>query len=107
MSSFLSLLHRPAMDVLRSMCCWLCLQAGGGNRAGAVATVVAAVDLARVRQPLHVEEEAEADMATSRTTARAQASHLLTAAQFTPESTAPRPQVSQDFRIKFKLTQSI
>ncbi len=45
----------PAMDVLRSMCCFLCLQAEGGIKAGAVATVVAAVDLARVRQPVHAE----------------------------------------------------
>lgn len=36
----------------------LCLQAEGGKRAGAVATVVAAVDLARVRLPLADEEEA-------------------------------------------------
>lgn len=33
----------------------LCLQAEGGKRAGAVATVVAAVDLARVRLPVHAE----------------------------------------------------
>lgn len=38
----------------------LCLQAEGGKKAGAVATVVAAVDLARVRLPLADEEEEEA-----------------------------------------------
>ncbi|TMS06108.1 Titin [Larimichthys crocea] len=32
-------------------------EAGGGKRAGAKATVMAAVDLARVRQPVHVEGE--------------------------------------------------
>lgn len=37
------------------MFCWFCLQAGGGERAGAVAKVVAAVDVARTREPLHVE----------------------------------------------------
>lgn len=35
--------------------CWFCLQAGGGERAGAVAKVVAAVDVARTREPVHVE----------------------------------------------------
>lgn len=109
------------MDVLRSMCCWLCLQAEGGKRAGAVATVVSAVDLARVRQPVHVEggraEEEDADAVeaelrqqaaaaaaavmavdqqyrASRTT-RVQAGRVLTTAQVTPESTLPLPQVSQ------------
>lgn len=52
------------MDVLRSMCCLLCLQGEGGKKAEAVATVVAAVDLARVRKPVHAEggqaEEQEA-----------------------------------------------
>lgn len=43
------------MDELRSMCCLLCLQGEGGLKAEAVATVMAAVDLARVRQPVHVE----------------------------------------------------
>uniref|UniRef100_H3DPY6 Ig-like domain-containing protein n=1 Tax=Tetraodon nigroviridis TaxID=99883 RepID=H3DPY6_TETNG len=38
----------------------LCLQAEGGKKAGAVATVVAAVDLARVRLPLADDEEEEA-----------------------------------------------
>lgn len=37
------------------MCCTFCLQAEGGKKAEAVATVVAAVDLARVRQPAHAE----------------------------------------------------
>lgn len=112
------------MDVLRSMCCWLCLQAEGGKRAGAVATVVSAVDLARVRQPVHVEggraEEEDADAveaelrqqaaaaATATATAvmavdqqyrasrtRVQAGRVLTTAQVTPESTLPLPQVSQ------------
>lgn len=106
------------MDVLRSMC-WLCLQAGGGKRAGAVATVMAAVDLARVRQPVHAEggraeEEAEAveaefkQQATAAaaaaaamaagqqyqvgwTTTRMQAGQMLTTAQeFTPEPTLPQ-----------------
>ncbi len=102
------------------MCCWLCLQAGGGKRAGAVATVVAAVDLARVRQPVHgeggraEEEESEAvetelrqqattaAMAANQqyqagltTTTRVQAGQMLTTAQeFTPEPTLPLPQVS-------------
>lgn len=52
------------MDVLRSMCCLLCLQGEGGKKAEAVATVVAAVDLARVLKPVHAEggqaEEPEA-----------------------------------------------
>lgn len=99
------------------MCCWLCLQAEGGKRAGAVATVMAAVDLARVRQPVHVEggrgeeEKAEAVEAELRqqaaavaadqqyqagwTTTRVQAGQMLTTAQeFTPEPTLPLPQVS-------------
>lgn len=38
----------------------LCLQAEGGKKAGAVATVVAAVDLARVRLPLADDDEEEA-----------------------------------------------
>lgn len=38
----------------------MCLQAEGGKKAGAVATVVAAVDLARVRLPLAEDEEEEA-----------------------------------------------
>lgn len=106
------------MDVLRSLYCWLCVQAGGGKRAGAVATVVAAIDIARVRQPVHVEgtetEEEDADgveaelgqramaaataMAVSQQNGaswtRAQAGHMLTTAQVTPESTLPLPQVS-------------
>lgn len=83
-----------------------------------MATVVAAIDIARVRQPVHVEgsetEEEDADgmvaelgqqatapaaavdvsqqNGTSRT--RAQAGHVLTTAQVTPESTPPLPQVS-------------
>ena len=52
------------MDDLRSKCYFLCLQAEGGKKAGAVATVMAAVDLARVRLPVHgeggVAEEEEA-----------------------------------------------
>lgn len=107
------------MDVLISMCCWLCLQAEGGKRAGAVATVVAAVDLARVRQPVHAEggpaeeEEAVAVEAELRqqgaaaamaadqqyqvgwTTTRVQAGQMLTTAQeFTSEPTLQLPQVS-------------
>lgn len=39
----------------------LCPQAEGGKKAGAVATVVAAVDLARVRLPLADEEEETAE----------------------------------------------
>lgn len=42
------------------MCCLLCLQAEGEKKAEAVATVVAAVDLARVLQPVTLEEEEEA-----------------------------------------------
>lgn len=103
------------------MCCWLCLQAEGGKRAGAVATVMAAVDLARVRQPVHVEggraEEDKAVEAELRqqaaataaaaavaadqqyragwTTTRVQAGQMLTTAQeFTPAPTLPLPQVS-------------
>lgn len=54
-----------------SICCFLCLQAEGGKKAEAVATVVAAVDLARVRQPVHAEggqaeEEEEAVEAETR-----------------------------------------
>ncbi len=96
----------------------VCLQAEGGKRAGAVATVVAAVDLARVRLPVHVEgaqaddeEEAVALKAELRqqatamaaaqqyeagwTTTRAQAGQMLTTAQeFTPQPSLPLPQVS-------------
>lgn len=43
------------MGVLRSMCWLLCLQGEGGKKSEAVATVVAAVDLARVRKPVHAE----------------------------------------------------
>lgn len=85
-----------SVDVLRSMCCWLCLQAVGGQRAGAVATVMAAVDLARIRQPVHVEgggagEEEEAVDADQQyeadwTTSRVQTGQMLTAQEFTPES---------------------
>jgi len=97
------------------MCRWLCLQAEGGKRAGAVATVVAAVDLARVRQPVHVEagraeeqgveavevelrQQAAASVTDQQyragwTSTRMQAGQMLTAAQeFTPEL---QPQVSQ------------
>lgn len=49
------------MAVLRSLCCLLCLQAEGGIKAEAVATVVAAVDLARVRQPVHAEGDRAED----------------------------------------------
>lgn len=93
------------MDVLRSMCCWLCLQAGGGKRAGAVATVVAAVDLARVRQPVHVEggqaEEKEVKLeAEFRQQAGEGTTRTLSAAQkVTPESTL-LPQVSQASRAR-------
>lgn len=106
------------MDVLRSMCCWLYLQAEGGKRAGAVATVVAAVDLARVRQPVHVEgsraEEEEVEAADTELTQRAeqqyqaawtstsmQAGAMLTTAQeLTPERTLPQPQVREASRAK-------
>lgn len=82
-----------------------------------MATVVAAVDLARVRQPVHVEdgraeEEAEAvelrqqaaaaataadqQYQASWTTTRAPAGQMLTTAQeFTSEPTRPPPQVSE------------
>lgn len=46
----------PAVDVLTSMRDCSCLQLEGEKKAEAVATVVAAVDLARVRQPPHEEE---------------------------------------------------
>lgn len=91
------------MDVLRSMCCLLCLQAEGGKKA-AVATVMAAVDLARVRQPVHAEggpaEEEECVEAELRQqagwTVRAQACQTLTAAHdVSPEPALPPPQVRQ------------
>lgn len=62
-----------------------------------MATVVAAVDLARVRQPLQAEQEQEQQeevdilVAASRTTVKAQAGLLLTAQHL---------QVSQDCRVK-------
>lgn len=60
-----------------------------------MATVVAAVDLARVRQPLQVEQEQEEEVnilvAASRTAVKAQAGLLLTAQHL---------QVSQDLRVK-------
>ncbi|XP_049450272.1 titin-like [Epinephelus fuscoguttatus] len=101
-------------------------EAEGGKRAGAVATVMAAVDLARVRQPVHVkgdpaeEEEAEAVEAelrqeaaaaaaalaadqqyqASRTTTRVQTGQMLTTAQeFTPEPTLPPPQIQKTTEI--------
>lgn len=101
----------------RPMCCCLCPQAEGGKRAGAVATVLAAVDLARVRQPVHVEggraeeeetvevgfrQQSAAGMAAdqqyqaSRTTSRVQAEQMLSTAQEQRrEPTLPRPQVRE------------
>nr|XP_046259560.1 titin-like isoform X2 [Scatophagus argus] len=90
-------------------------EAVGEKRAGAVATVVAAVDLARVRQPVHVkgggadEEKAEAvetelrqqavaamavdqQYRAERTTAGTQSGQMLTAAQEFTESTLPQIQ---------------
>lgn len=43
------------------MCCLLCLQGEGGKKSEAVATVVAAVDLARVRKSLHAEDDQAGD----------------------------------------------
>lgn len=81
------------------MCCWFCLQAEGGIRAGAVAKVVAAVDLARTRGPVHVEggqaekQEVEAvevefkqqasdhQYQTGWTSSRMQAGQMLSSAQ--------------------------
>lgn len=100
--------------------CWmswdlLCLQAEGGKRAGAVATVVAAVDLARVRQPALVEggraeedEAVEVDLRqqaaamaadqsyqAALTSTRVQSGHMLfTAQEFTREAAVLQPQVS-------------
>ena len=52
-------LDSTAMVGLRSMCCLTptacCLQGEGGKKAEAVATVLAAVDQARVRKPVHAE----------------------------------------------------
>lgn len=60
MFQFLSL----GSSSLRSMCCSLFLQAVGEKKAEAVATVVAAVDLARVRKPVLEEgDRAEEDEA--------------------------------------------
>lgn len=87
--------------VLSSLCCWFYLQAEGGTKAGAVAKVVAAVDLARIRQPVHVEggraeevETVEAEMRQQTVamsadqqyqigwmSTRMQAGQMLTAAQ--------------------------
>lgn len=82
-------LFHPAVDVLRSLCCRLCLQAEGGKRAGAVATVLAAVDLARVRQPAHAEggraEEDEAVKVDLRQQAAASAADLKYEAAMTSE----------------------
>lgn len=47
--------HCPAPRIPGHEFRCLCLQAEGGKRAGAVATVLAAVDLARVRLPVHAE----------------------------------------------------
>lgn len=82
-----------------------------------MATVVTAVDIARVRQPAHVKsgraEEKEAELKQQTTAAvdrqyragertmRAQADHMLTAAQEVgAEATPPSPQVSQDRLLK-------
>lgn len=60
MCQFLSL----GLSSLRSLCCSLFLQAEGEKKAEAVATVVAAVDLARVRKPVLKEgDRAEEDEA--------------------------------------------
>lgn len=93
------------VDAVRSKCSSLCLQAGGGKRAGAVATVVAAVDLARVRQPVHVEggaeqEEVEAVEVELRQSVDQRhgggwmSTRTQSAQEFTAEATLPRPQVS-------------
>lgn len=80
-----------------------------------MATVVAAIDIARVRQPVHVEvteteeedaERVEAELGQRATAmvvsqqngaswTRGQAGHVLTTAQVTPESTLLLPQVSE------------
>lgn len=54
-----------ALSSLRCVCCLLCLQDEGEKKAEAVATVVAAVDLARVLKPVHgegVRKEEEEDV---------------------------------------------
>lgn len=77
------------------MCSWFCPQAEGGIRAGAVAKVVAAVDLARTRGPVHVEEKQEVEAVevefkqqasghqyqTGWTSSRMQAGQMLSSAQ--------------------------
>lgn len=62
-----------------------------------MAKVVAAVDLARVRVPVHIEEES-VDMAANQPSpggwTRVQADHI-TAQELRPEATLPLPQVRQ------------
>lgn len=85
------------MDVLSSMCCWFCLQAEGGKRAGAVATVVAAVDLARVRGPVHVEggRAEEREVEAVETELRQQAEAMVSDQQYRAGWTSTRMQAGQ------------
>lgn len=108
------------VEVTANFSLLFCLQAEGGTRAGAVATVVAAVDHARIRLPVHdkgdqgqareagaVETQpsqqvfakvAEQQHGTSWMPTRVQAGQMPTPAQtFTPE---PQHQVSQVSRLK-------
>lgn len=87
------------------MCCFLCLQAEGGVKAGAVATVVAAVDLARVRLPVRVEggraEEEEAVEAELKQQAAATAvKHVVVAKTLPAEPPAAVAAASEQRRVQ-------
>ena len=93
------------MDVLRSMCHFLCLQAGGGKRAGAVATVVAAVDLARVRQPVHAdggrgEEEEAVEVEISRQVEMTAEKQIIAAKTVAAEPPAAVTLTSEQHRVQ-------
>lgn len=55
----------------------MCLQAEGGKKAEAVATVVAALDLARVRQPAHAEGRVKEEEETLEAEIRQQGREMI------------------------------
>ncbi|KAJ4923666.1 hypothetical protein JOQ06_014150 [Pogonophryne albipinna] len=81
------------MAALPSLCCWLCLQAGGG-KAVAVATVMAAVDLARVRQPVvYGAEDEEAGLTQLAVSQQVAEGHMITPEHLNQIQTETPPQV--------------
>ncbi|KAK5889758.1 hypothetical protein CesoFtcFv8_013346 [Champsocephalus esox] len=83
----------PVMAALPSLYCWLCLQAGEG-KAVAVATVMAAVDLARVRQPVVCgAEDEEAGLTQIAVSQQVAEGHMTTPEHLTQIQTETPPQV--------------